>query len=206
MNLAIAVSQGGQALTAGLANIASADSFEERQSSVRVLIDRVLRLTHTELGRQIDREANVRASFYQFLGQDLVHSASVGPTLGVPPRYVFERGRSDRDDTVIRFALGLEAVLVTDTEADLPDNFNVIVGRGYRSFLAAPVRAGRDSFGLLVATSEKPAVFTDIDKGLLGLMASVLGIAFVQLNATHPVEKGLPPYVATPISSREEGA
>jgi GAF domain-containing protein len=182
-NLAVSVFQGGQALIAALGQATSAPDFEKCQSAVRVLIDRVLRLAHAELGRQVETKVETRATFYQLFGNNLVLSVSIGSTGNTPPRPIFEFGRSKYDTAVIRFARGEDSVLVTDTQSDLPSYLEVIQGRGYRSFLAVPVSAGPQSFGLLTVDSNKPNILTEIDEGLLVLMAGMLGMGLFQLDA-----------------------
>ena len=190
IELATALTTAGQPLVVALGNVTTTGSSQDAQATIGVLLDRAVSIAQSEIGRL--SPCKTRAAFYRFDGSKLVRMTYSGYAGANAPRREFVGGRSQHDDEVIRFANEENALLVQDLENDPPPHFLDNRGRTYKSFVSVPVRAGRKSFGLLAADSDRAFALTDVDKGYMILIAGALGagLAHLEAIAVNPPDQG----------------
>lgn len=189
-DLATGLNDTGRPLVVALANVTACESPEDARREVAVLIDRAVSLAQTVLASSSD--SHTRAAYYCIEGNCLERKLWHGWTGSTAPRMEFVNGRSDHDDEVIRFAHGENALLVEDLENYPPPRFIDNKGRVYKSFVSVPVRAGSKTYGLLTADSDRAYALTGIDRGLMILIAGVLGAGVAHVEAVtsktqHPI-------------------
>jgi len=122
--------------------------------------------------------AHRRAVFYHLQDGRLARLHHYGRPFHTAPRPTFVAGHSPHDDEVLRQATTEGLLVVDDLLVATPPHFPDPAGRSYRSLISVPVRAGSNSFGLLIVDADKPNAFTDRDKATLALVASILAAAY----------------------------
>lgn len=180
--LSITLADSGQPLISQLGTVTSSFNLEEIRSAVDTLTARTVALARSLSGRNSPVACATRAVFYELQDKRLVRRNHEGRA-GEAPRQDFQAGRSEHDDEVLRLAQGEKVLVVDDLAGQPPPHFIDAAGRTYRSFIAVPVRAGRRSFGLLIADSDKPRSLGSEDKGFLILLAGILAAGLAHLHA-----------------------
>jgi putative methionine-R-sulfoxide reductase with GAF domain len=184
--LATAITVAGQPLVTALGNVSSGKDPQSVQTSITVLLDRVVAIAQTRAGREASSRCNTRAAFYRFDEDgNLQRVAYEGRPGGPSPRRSFVAGRSEHDDAVLRFAKSEEALLVSDLEESPPPHFLDRTGRSYKCFISVPVRTVEKSYGLLTVDSDVPNTLSGVDRGYMILLAGALasGLAHEQTIA-----------------------
>lgn len=180
--LANTLTRAAEPMVNALATVTAAPSPEQRRIALEVLISLVIDHTHTQCWLPEPATADVRATFYELVGGHLLRRRTAGRA--DTPRPDFRSDRSYHDHEAIRLAHGEHPLIVHDLHEAPPAHFQDSKGRTYRSFIAAPVRAGADSYGLLVIDADQPNTFTPTDKHHVLLMCAILGAGFAHLAAT----------------------
>ncbi len=180
--LSITLADSGQPLISQLGTVTSSFNLDEIRSAVDTLMNRTVALARSLSGRNPAVACATRAVFYELQDRRLVRRSFEGRA-GEAPRPDFLTGRSDHDNEVVRLAQGEKVLVVDDLAGQPPPHFIDPVGRTYKSFIAVPVRAGRRSFGLLIADSDKPRSLGGEDKGFLILLAGILAAGLAHLHS-----------------------
>jgi GAF domain-containing protein len=178
----------GQPLIAALGSATAASKVEDVRAAVKVLLNRTVAVAQAECGRQTDLDCRTRAVFYRFVGPNLELAYCEGRH-GDTPRESFLLNGSPHEQEAIRVARGQNAVVVNDLENSPPPHFTDSKGRSYKAFIAVPVRAGGQSFGLFIADSDKAFSFSDVDKGYLVVLAGILAAGLAHLENAERAEE-----------------
>jgi putative methionine-R-sulfoxide reductase with GAF domain len=182
-NLAMALFDGGQPLLVALTRVASADDVDTQKTALSVLTNRIVDLASSELGLQRKPPCKMRATFYRLRDDKLIREEwqAAGGRPAAP--------RELTDADVIELARnGENAILVDDVSK--PNSSSTIRFNDCASYIVVPVRSESTAHGLLFADADCPHRLTDIDKGLLILMAGMLAVGLEQASSTVRWQKG----------------
>ena len=188
IDLATALNDTGQPLVAALGNVTACENPDDAARELAVLIDRAVSLAQSVLASTSD--SRTRAAFYSMEGDRLERKCCQRWTGSTAPRTEFVRGRNEHDNEVIRFTHGENALLVQNLEEHPPPHFIDCKGRVYKSFVSVPVRAGKKSYGLLTADSDRAYALTENHEGFLILIAGVLGAGVAHVETVTAKRNG----------------
>jgi hypothetical protein len=182
-NLDTAVTGAGQPLVAVLGRVMLETSPAKLDSDVDTL--RLIAITGATMhcGKN-DPECRLRSAYYR-LHQDRLDRVGdpVGRPTGRPPRKSFEPTDGRVSRRVIEIAGGSRVVRTDDVDAAGPGEFEDYPGREYRCVIAAPVRAGDQSFGLLIVDSDRPRSLSGADAEYVNLVAGILAAGYAHHRA-----------------------
>jgi GAF domain-containing protein len=181
--LAITLNRAGQPLVRSLTDVASARSFEERQTAVWALLARTVGIAAAQCGHDTQEKCATRSVFYQFVDDNHLKRVVFEGRQG-DPRPCFCGDRSDNDRAALDLAKGEAAAHVPDVD-QAPPPFDPR-GRRYKTFIGAPVRAGGRSYGILFVDSDKAQTLTEVDTGYVILLAGVLATALSLVDGRLP--------------------
>ncbi|GIH07916.1 hypothetical protein Rhe02_59830 [Rhizocola hellebori] len=192
-NLNTAVTAGGQPLVNVLGRVLGERSEARLEGMVDTLREVAITGIMAQCGRS-DRAAKLRSAYYALRGEGLeLIGDSVGRAAVRPPRRFFRPNDSRIARRVIEVAGGASVIRLPDVDLASPDEFEDYVGRIYRSVIAAPVRAGDRSFGLLVVDSDRPNSLTEADAEYVNLVAGILGAGYAHQRVIAEIKKDAHP-------------
>jgi transcriptional regulator with GAF, ATPase, and Fis domain len=175
--LARTINRAGEPLVTALGNVTAAKTASDRQAAFDALLHLVVEVAASRCGKDARVRCNVRSVYYGLTEDRLVRKWYAGRQGNKPPRREFQRSRTDHDDEVLKLARSDGVRFVEDLEKDPPPHFIDPRGQSYKSFVAIPVKADEESFGLLCIDSDKPYSLTDVDRGYGLLLAGLLAAA-----------------------------
>lgn len=176
------LSRAAEPMINALNAVTAAPTAAERLTALEVLISLVTDHAHTQCWLPQPPTADVRSIFYELVGDHLERRRFAGRA--DTPRPDFRPERSLHEHEAVRLARGEHPLMIHDLHTSPPAHFQDSRGRTYRSFIAAPVRGGTTSYGLLVIDADQPSAFTAIDRNHILLMSAILGAGFAHVSAT----------------------
>jgi GAF domain-containing protein len=179
----------GVPLITALGDVTSTTKLDEATTAITVLIDRSVGLGQTQLGRQTGTPSHIRATYYEFKGNnDKLLRNKTHTCAGVKqPRIEFTGGKNgtEQDKDVIRLAQGEEVRFIRDLDKEpLPYTVDS-TNRSYKTLISVPVRAGNKSYGLLTADSDLAYSLTNVDRGFILIVAGTLAVGLAHLEAVR---------------------
>jgi len=196
-NLNTAVTTGGQPLVNVLGRVLCESSGPRLEGLVDTLREVGITGVMAQCGRS-DKASRLRSSYYALRGDGLEKLGdSVGRAALRPSRRYFKPDDGRIARRVIEIARGTTVIRIPDVELASPDEFEDYEGRVYRSLIAAPVRAGEQSFGLLVVDSDRPNSLTEADAEYVNLVAGILGAGYAHQRVISEIGAGPHSYGGT---------
>jgi hypothetical protein len=202
-NLNTAVTAGGQPLVSVLGRVLCERSEARLEGVVDTLREVAITSIMTQCG-QSNKASRLRGSYYALSEEGLeLLGHSVGRPVTRPSRRYFKPDDGRIARRVIEIARGATVIRFPDVEQASPDEFEDYEGRVYRSVIAAPVRAGNQSFGLLVVDSDCPNSLSEADAEYVNLVAGILGAGYAHQKVIAEITNDIHPNGGPP---RDGGA
>jgi hypothetical protein len=188
-NLDTAVTGAGQPLVAVLGRVMLESSPAKLANDVDTL--RLMAITGATMQcGKIDGACRLRSTYYRLQQGRLERVGDhVGRPTGRPPRAAFKPTDGKVSRRVIEVAKGNRVIRIEDVDAAKPGEFEDYTGREYKAIIAAPVRAGDRSFGMLFVDSDRAYSLTEADAEYVNLVAGVLGAGYAHYETVIEIHQ-----------------
>jgi hypothetical protein len=181
----------GLPLLTALGSVTSATTLDDVTAAINVLTNSSVGLAQTQLGPRTSAACRIRASYYEFndAKSRLIRNIYRTWAGAEPPRIEFTKGKNDHDDDVIRLALREKALFIENLDKEPLPHCSDSGGRPYKTLISVPVRAGKNTYGLLTADSDVPYSLTTADRGFLILVAGILAAGLAHMEVVKSAVK-----------------